>query len=173
MAQLSPENILRRITRLSAINGWSITVVAGLGGLISLAFADWIGAITGIVVALGGATELRGRRRILARDASGVRLLVLAQGIVLGMLWVYAITQLVRFDAAALLAGLPPEVQTMFDEAGYDRASVQQLLFIANLALYAAVMLASLIYQGGLALYYRHRAPTVAEALGLPPVTRP
>lgn len=169
MAESTPEEILRRIVRLSGINGWCVALVAGLGGLMSAAFADWIGAATGLAVCTGGILELRGRKQLLGGDASGMGRMFLAQLIVLVTLWVYAAVQLIAFDAAQLIAELPADIRAMIADAQLEVAQVQQLLTIANFALYAAVMLASLVYQGGLAIYYRHRTPTVATVLAGPP----
>ncbi|MFM1852410.1 MAG: hypothetical protein RIS54_2094 [Verrucomicrobiota bacterium] len=169
MAASMPEEILRRIIRLSGINGWCVALVAGLGGLVSLAFADWIGAATGLAVCAGGGLELRGRKQVLQGEATGMRRMVLAQLVVLATLWVYSVVQLIVFDAARLVAELPPEIHAMIADAQLDVAQVQQLLTIANFALYGAVMLASLVYQGGLALYYRHRTPSVVAVLAAPP----
>lgn len=172
MAANSPTEILHRIIRLSGINGWCVTVAAGLGTLVSLALADVIAAFTGAVVTLGGITELRGRHALLRGDLRGIRLLFLAQLLVLLMILVYAITQLLTFDAAALVARLPSEVHTMLQDAAMDVASLKQLLTLAHTIAYSAVILASVIYQGGLAIYYRHRAPVIAMGLNQPPPSR-
>ena len=167
----TPEQIVNRILRLAAINGWCVTVAAGLGALVSLIMADVIAGITGAIVMLGGITELRGRRAILRGDATGVRKLFVAQLIVLAMVWTYAVTQLLTFDAATVIAGLPAEVHTMIADAAIDPAMFERMVTIAHTAVYGVLLLATLIYQGGLALYYRHRAPLVASVLaGQPPV---
>lgn len=167
----TPEQIVNRILRLAGINGWCVTVAAGLGALVSLIMTDLIAGFTGAIVMVGGITELRGRRAILRGDATGMRRLFVAQLIVLAMVWSYAVTQLLTFDAAALIAGLPAEVHTMFADAAIDPATLERMASIANTAVYGVLLFATLIYQGGLALYYRHRAPLVASVLaGQPPV---
>lgn len=167
----TPEQIVNRILRLAGINGWCVTVAAGLGALVSFIMTDLIAGLTGAIVMVGGITELRGRRAILRGDATGMRRLFVAQLIVLAMVWSYAVTQLLTFDAAALIAGLPTEVHTIFADAAIDPATLEQIASIANTAVYGVLLLATLIYQGGLALYYRHRAPLVASVLaGQPPV---
>lgn len=165
----TPDQIVNRILRLSGINGWCVTVAAGLGALVSFVLMDVIAAITGAIVAAGGITELRGRKALLRGDATGMRKLFLAQLIVLAMVWTYAVTQLLTFDAAALIAGLPADVHTMIADAAIDPDTLRQMLTIANLAVYGALIVATLIYQGGLAIYYRHRAPLVAAVLAAQP----
>lgn len=172
MAVSTPAEILRRILRISGVNGWSVTIAAGLGTLFSLVFTDLIAIITGAVVAFGGITELQGRMALLRGEARGMRQLCLAQLIVLMMLWVYAITQLLTFDAAALLAKLPTDILTMAHDAGWDESALASVFRLANLLTYGVLMLVTLIYQGGLAIYYRHRSPLVAAMLSEPPSIR-
>ena len=167
----TPEQIVQRILRISVINGWCVTVAAGLGALVSLAMMDPIAGLTGAMVAVGGITELRGRKALLRGDATGMRKLFLAQLIVLAMIWTYAVTQLLTFDATALVAALPEEIFAMIEEAGLDSDTLRRMIRIIHTATYGVLILATLIYQGGLALYYRHRTPLVAAVLsGRPPV---
>ena len=64
MVKRTPKEILHRVMRTARLNGWSIAVFAGLCALISLAFGDLVGAFIGIVVTVGGVTEIRGLRRL-------------------------------------------------------------------------------------------------------------
>lgn len=169
----TPEQIVKRILRISGINGWCVTVAAGLSTLVSLAMTDLIAGLTGAIVAAGGITELRGRKALLQGDAAGMRKLFLAQLIVLAMIWSYAVTQLLTFDAASLVAALPEEIFAMVAEAGIDSDTLRRMIAIIHTATYGVLILATLIYQGGLALYYRHRAPLVAAVLAARPPVMP
>ena len=84
MAQTTPDEVLRRVLRLSSVNGLSVAIFAGLCALGSLVFGDLLGAGVGLLVAIGGITEVRGRNKLRQRDADGMRLLVRAQWMVLG-----------------------------------------------------------------------------------------
>lgn len=161
----TPGQIVNRILRISAINGWCVTVAAGLGALVSLAMTDPIAGITGAMVAAGGIMELRGRKALLRRDATGMRKLFLAQLIVLAMIWTYAVTQLLTFDAATLVAALPEEIFAVVADAGIDSETLRRMITIIHTATYGVLILATLIYQGGLAIYYRHRTPLVVAVL--------
>ncbi|MCF7686823.1 MAG: hypothetical protein K9M98_09620 [Cephaloticoccus sp.] len=168
MAKLSPHDVRRRVLRISKMNGWSVAIIAGLGALISLLFGDPIGLGVGLLVMLGGITELRGHQRLLRHDINGIRLLVRAQLIVLGVVWVYAISRLGSFDADFALSNQTPEMRQILTEAGVDTAELITLIRLVFYVLYSSVMAVTLIYQGGLALYYHRRTAAVQEAITNP-----
>ena len=172
MAQTTPDEVLRRVLRLSSVNGLSVAIFAGLCALGSLVFCDLLGAGVGLLVAIGGITEVRGRNKLRQRDADGMRLLVRAQWMVLGVIWVYAASRIGSFDAMLALDNQTPEMRQMLAEAGVETAQLITLVKIFFYVFYSVVMLVTLIYQGGLALYYKHRTPMVAAALSVPPAAQ-
>jgi|UniRef100_UPI00404943E2 hypothetical protein len=172
MAQTTPDEVLRRVLRLSSVNGLSVAIFAGLCALGSLVFGDLLGAGVGLLVAIGGITEVRGRNKLRQRDADGMRLLVRAQWMVLGVIWVYAASRIGSFDAMLALDNQTPEMRQMLAEAGVETAQLITLVKIFFYVFYSVVMLVTLIYQGGLALYYKHRTPMVAAALSVPPAAQ-
>jgi hypothetical protein len=166
MSQKSPQAILRRVLLVSRIDGWSIVIVAGLCALVSLAFGDLTGTLVGLLVAGGGATEIGGRRRLIRHDADGgMDWLVRSQLIVLGVIWAYAGTRLGSFDAESALANLTPDMKAMLDQAGVDTKTLLHYVRLFFYAIYGTVMAVTLLYQGGLALYYRNRREAVRQAL--------
>jgi len=172
MAQTTPDEVLRRVLRLSSVNGLSVAIFAGLCALGSLVFGDLLGAGVGLLVAIGGITEVRGRNKLRQRDADGMRLLVRAQWMVLGVIWVYAASRIGSFDAMLALDNQTTEMRQMLAEAGVETAQLITLVEIFFYVFYSVVMLVTLIYQGGLALYYKHRTPMVAAALSVPPAAQ-
>ena len=76
-----------------------------------------LGAGVGLLVAIGGITEVRGRNKLRQRDADGMRLLVRAQWMVLGVIWVYAASRIGSFDAMLALDNQTPEMRQMLAEA--------------------------------------------------------
>ncbi len=172
MAQTTPDEVLRRVLRLSSVNGLSVAIFAGLCALGSLVFGDLLGAGVGLLVAIGGITEVRGRNKLRQRDADGMRLLVRAQWMVLGVIWVYAASRIGSFDAMLALDNQTTEMRQMLAEAGVETAQLITLVKIFFYVFYSVVMLVTLIYQGGLALYYKHRTPMVAAALSVPPAAQ-
>jgi hypothetical protein len=175
-----PEDVLRRVIRISRLNGWSVAIFAGLGILVSLAVLDPIGIAVCLLIALGGAIEVRGCRRLRRRDPDGMRLLVRSQLVVLGVIWVYALPRLLSFDATYLQDEAIPNLRELLSASGMDFDSILAqaglttkdivpLVHLFFVVLYGSVMLVTLFYQGGLALYYRHRTAAVTEALKAPP----
>jgi hypothetical protein len=169
------EKILQRVLFISAADGWSVAGLAVLGGLISLAFGDLTGVFVGLLVLTAGVMELRGRRKLRQRDATGMKLLVRAQLFLLTVILVYCVSRLGSFDAETAMANLTPEMQAALNEAGVNRSDLLPMVRLAFYVVYGTVAFVSLLFQGGLALYYRHRTTAVSDALAgpLPPSLPP
>jgi hypothetical protein len=165
----SPEDVLRRVIRLSRLNGWSVVLFAGPCAVIALAFGDLVSFAVGALVAVGGAIEVRGSRGLRRRDPDGMRLLVRSQLVVLGVIWVYAVSRLMSFDEGIAREMATPDMQTVLAELGLSLNDIMPLVRQVHHLLYASVIVATLFYQGGLALYYRRRTAAVTEALRAPP----
>jgi hypothetical protein len=163
------EKTLKRVLLISAIDAWSIIIVSSLGTLITLLLGDLSGVFVGLLIVAAGVIELRGRRRLLRRDAGGMKLLVRAQLFLLGVILVYCVSRLGSFDAETAMASLTPEMEMVLKENGLARADILPLLQIGFYVLYGTLAFVSLIFQGGLALYYRSRTRVVTEALTTPP----
>jgi hypothetical protein len=176
-----PEEVLRRVIRFARLNGWSVVLFAGLGALVSLGLLDPLGVSVCLLIGLGGGLEVRGQRRLVRRDAGGMRGLVRGQLVVLAVVWFYAATHLISFDpvylrdevipnARELLSSFGMDLNEIFDQAGLDASAVVAYVRLMFVALYGSLMLVTLIYQGGLALHYRHRTAAVEAALQPPPI---
>jgi len=170
MAKLTPKDTLHRVMRIARLNGWSIAIFAGFCAFVSLVCGDWVGAFIGIVVTVGGAVEIRGLRRLQQHDAEGgMDLLIRAQLIVMGVIWVYGVERLMSFDLEGSMAELRPQMQTIYEQTGLTEHDFGRWLTLGFYSLYATVLFVTLIYQGGMALYYRSRREAVREALTAPP----
>ena len=165
----TPEETLRRVLKVSRLDGWSVAIFAGFCSLVSLAFGDPVGCSVGLIVTLGGALEVRGHRMLKHGDAAGMKWLVRSQLVVLGVIWFYAATRLVSFDAELLREVITPDLRASLNELGLSTEDILPLVRRFFYLLYGSVMAATLIYQGGLALYYRRRTALVAQALAAPP----
>jgi len=170
MAKRTPKETLHRVMRIALLDGWSIAIFAGLCALVSLVFGDLVGGIIGLIVAAGGVVELRGVRRLQQHDADGgMTLLIRAQLIVLGSIWAYALGKLFSFDPQTAMGNMTPDMKEMIDQVGLSTTDINHLVSLTFYATYATVLVVTLIYQGGLALYYSRRRATVREALTAPP----
>lgn len=170
MANRTPKDTLHRVMRIARINGWSIALFAGFCTLVSLAFGDWVGAFIGLVVTVGGLVEIRGFRRLQQHDAEGgMKLLIRSQLIVLGIIWAYALGQLASYDPELAMTNLTADIKSMINQLGLSPQDIVRLTTITFYSMYTTVLLVTLMYQGGMALYYRSRREIVSEALTAPP----
>jgi hypothetical protein len=69
-----------------------------------------------------------------------------------------------------MLGNLTPDMKAMLKESGVEVAEIIPLVQMAFFATYGLLALLTLIFQGGLILYYRSKIPLVTEALAAPPV---
>ena len=113
-------------------------------------------------------------------NADGMRWLVRSQLVVLATIWAYAARQLLSFDEGYLQEQAIPAIRDLLAALGIDLdetlkqvdLSIKDLVPLVRRAfylLYGGVMAVTLLYQGGLALYYRRRTAVVAQALTAPP----
>jgi hypothetical protein len=160
--------VLRRVLKVSAMNGWSVAIFAGLCSLVALAIGDVVGLAVSLLVTVAGGLEVQGNRLLKRGRPDGMRWLVRSQLVVLGVVWVYAGTQLVSFNAAEVAKSIPPDMRAALAQFGFAPQEIMRQVRELYYLLYVSVMAATLIYQGGLALYYRRRVPLVAQALTTP-----
>jgi len=159
---LLPSERLRRVLRVARIDGTSILAVAGAFALISASFRDVNGAVIGLLVAAAGALELHGASRLRAADARGMRWLVSSQLYLMAVMLTYVACRLARPDIAALR---PLVTQELADSIREANLTVDQVLLEMQRLVYLGVAAATLLYQGGMAIYYLRRSAAVAAAL--------
>jgi len=167
----SAEKTLQRILTISRLNGWSVIVISALGSLLALAIGDLLSVFIGLLILAAGLMEIRGHRHLKRRNPAGLTLLVRSQLFLLAVMLVYCAGRLGSFDADTALASLTPDMEVMLTEAGLDKSALLPLVRTAFFALYSVIAAITLIYQGGLALFYRSKAKSVAEALAILPPT--
>lgn len=165
-----PDRTLRRIVSLSRTNAWSIVGFGGLGGVIAAVRQDLAGFAWVLLVIVAGTWELLGARRLRAGDIHGLRHMICAEVFLLAVIWAYAWLRVNHFDADAFWAELPAfsqhQLNTQLLGAGLDpvldRPPVLQMM---NLLVCTVLALVTLVYQGGLALYYSLKRTVLRQAL--------
>lgn len=166
MPDTPAEKTLRRVLLISGIDGWSITLFAGLCTLISLLFGEWIGVSIGALITAAGVLELRGRKRLIKGEPDGMSGLVRAQIIILGVVLLYSLQNLLAYDEAVLLGQVTPEIRSFVSQwFGLSIADLQPMLKPIYCGTYLTVIGVTVLFQGGLALYYHSRRTQVAQAL--------
>lgn len=164
------QRALKKVLTISRLNGWSVALFAGLCTLVSLAFGELLGFGVGLLVVASGIMEIHGHRRLQRRQTDGLTWLVRSQLFLLSVLLVYAVSRLFSFDGETVLSNLTPEMEAVLSESGIARAEIVPMVQLFFRAFYGAIILATLIYQGGLAFFYRRKSPLVIEALTGPSV---
>lgn len=143
---------------VSKLNGWSVGIFAGLSLLFALASSDISGIAVCLVVLASPLIELTGHYRLKAGNLRAAQLLPKSQLWLLATVMIYALIQLLAFDPQLALDGFNPATRSALEGLVADPQALKDLTSQALRATYLAVMLATLLYQGGLWLYYRKRA---------------
>ena len=170
------ETTYTRVLRLSALNGWSVVIIAGLAGILALGMGDLVGLSVGVLAVVSGLMELHGRRLLKKRDAWGMRWLIRAELLLLAVLAGYAVRGLVSFDAGYMKDQVIPDLREKLQLLGVTLDDVLHsygltedklipLVKLASRCIYGTVLLGALLYQGGMVLYYRRKTALVTDHL--------
>jgi hypothetical protein len=163
-----PAESLRRVVRIARFDGLSILIVAGGFALLSAASRDVSGALIGVIIAGAGAIELHGAG-LLRAGHNGMRWLVSSQLFLMGTILIYAGFRILRPDVAWMLPYVTGEAaEPILQAAQQQGLTVEQLLVGAMSMFYALVALLTVLYQGGMTIYYLRRRKVVELALQEP-----
>src|SRR5271165_4943493 len=155
---LLPSERLRRVLRVARVDGASILSIAGAFALISASFRDVTGAVIGLLVAAAGAIELHGAALLRSSDPKGMRWLVSSQLYLMAVMLAYVSFRLARPDISAMRPMVTAELADQIKEAGM---SVDQVLLQVQRMTYLGVAAATILYQGGMSVYYARRRAVV------------
>jgi hypothetical protein len=158
---------IRKAARVAAFNGWT-TGAAAMFSAMFLVFDRSVVAIA-ITLILSFVTyhEFRGRKRLLNFDPSGATLLGWNQLGLLAMIIIYCLWMLSGSSAEAANA-LSSQMKSASERELLSMVGdLEGLYKTVTLALYGGVIVLSLLFQGGNALYYftrrRHVEDFIAE----------
>jgi hypothetical protein len=159
---LLPFETYRRVLRLGKMDGSSILLVAGVFALLQAVAGDVSGAMVGLLVAGAGAVELHGVGLLEEGEARGMDWLIGSQIFLLASLLGYCAIRLGHIE----LPPVPDAIAPMIDRsaAQMNMSRDEYLRFIQRLGL-QIVAGVSLLYQGGMTIYYVRRRETVRRAL--------
>lgn len=159
-----PHEVLYRVLRVAHIDGRLLLFIAGGFALLSAWAGDHVGAIVGCCAAGAGAWELHGVGRLRSYAVDGVSDLIGSQVLLLAVIFAYVGYQLSHFDPEGILAAMTPELKERFSELGIGADQHLPLLKQSYFIGYIVVALVSLVYQGGLALFYRRSRGAIVRA---------
>lgn len=154
---------VRRATR-TALSSASVTLVIAFA---AMPFTLIWPSVSGLLVLAGisavGIVEFLGYQRMRRADPSAPKMLALNQLAFLGVITLYCISQVAFFSTADIKASaLSPEFRAeltkgMPDMARSTDALIDQWAPLAMFGFYSLVVLLSIVFQGGMALYYYTR----------------
>jgi hypothetical protein len=155
-----PSEILRRLLKVARFNGMSVIILAGLFTLVSAAELDVSGTIWGALITAGGAVEVRGVS-LLKAHRPGLQWLIGSQLYLLIVILSYVCVRILNLAKDPMLA----EVTSSFKQAGLDMDQMPIDLQQLARTSYLAVAALTVLYQGGMALYYFRRRASVELAI--------
>ncbi len=147
-----------RTARSSAI---TILVVGAIGIPILIFSPSWLGLLVVAGICTVGVIEYIGSRRMRRADPSAAAFLACNQFAFMTLIVAYCVIQMLTFSPAKSRAALiSPDVEELLSQAGYGQEASRQLDVwapIVTYGFYSFVIVLSVGFQGGLALYYLTR----------------
>ena len=141
-------NVARSNARGYALFGALTLIVAALG-------PDALGLAIGAVVTGVGVAQLRAVPRLRAADAEAPRAMARNELLLMGGIALYALLKL------TLLRETGEELQAQVGDTSGLGLDIAELSRSLNTLVYSTVLAVTLLYQGGLALYFLRRRPAL------------
>lgn len=167
---LLPAEAFVRVLRLARLDGTSVLVISGTFALASALTGDAFGTGIGLVIAGAGAVELHGVGLLRGGEFRGLRWLVAAQALLLGVILTYCALRLHQMDLSGLQAAFD---RAMHYQSFRESWEMQQEMgvtkdeFLAqNYRLgYRLVAVLTCCFQGGMLWHYLRRREAIRTAL--------
>jgi hypothetical protein len=157
-----PSEVLHRVLRVAKFDGMSVLGVAGAFALVSAASRDISGAVVGLLVAAAGAIELHGVGLLRNGLPVGMRWLVSSQLYLMAVILIYAGMRISNPDIGAIRPIVTSDLENQIKAAGM---TVDDFLLEFLRLFYLVVGAATVLYQGGMTIYYARRRMAVEVAV--------
>lgn len=168
-----PAAVFARVLRVSTFEGRTVFVIGAAGGVLSALLGDWFGAVVGSLVAGAGAVELHGGQLLRHGQQRGMNWLVRSQLLLGNTILLYCAIRLLTISVASLDAEMTPDLRAALSQYGMGAKDFEVMAVKLYRLVYSLVASLTLLYQGGMALYYHRRRKIVTEALGSTPPQLP
>jgi hypothetical protein len=174
MNDLSSQPTVRRVLALSGMDGCCMTLFSGFCTGASLLTGEWGGALVGSIVLSCGITTLCNRKRLMRGEVAGLSWLFRVQLMVVLVVFLYVVKSLLAYDASAMDAALKALegsslmgglLDTALEQWGISVESLRALMKPIYFSFYLIVMSGTLLFQGGLALFYWKSRARVRDEL--------
>lgn len=150
---------VHKAARTARFSAFTILVIGVAGIPVALFWPSWLSVLAVAGICTIGVVEYAGARRLQRGEVSAARLLGMNQLVFMGLIAAYCVAQMATLRGAATgAAALPADVQEQLSQLqGLDLDLDRELRAWAPLApygFYSLVLILSVCFQGGLALYY-------------------
>jgi hypothetical protein len=164
---LLPSETLTRVLRLARFDGMGVLVVSGGVALLAASAKDVTGAVVGLIFSGAGAIELHGVGLLRSHRASGMRWLVMSQLYLVTAVLAYVASQVARPNLAPIMQFITASpLADIYEQLAADRGvTLKEFMLSSFYKFYFSVAVLTVIYQGGMTLYYLRRRRAVEIAL--------
>lgn len=159
---LLPDETLHRVLRTATFDGWSVLVIAGVLSLASASAGGYGDTLIGLLVASAGAIELHGAGLLRAGDNRGMRWVVASQPFLLATILGYCALRMWSYDPTLLREAMTSDMRHSLAETGVTEDRFLKGVYVAT---YAILAVGTLVYQGGMTMFYYRRRDAVRAAL--------
>ncbi|MDB5356810.1 MAG: hypothetical protein JWN24_3263 [Phycisphaerales bacterium] len=159
--------LVQRAARTACFSAWTMLIIGLSGGLFALISPSMAGIVTALALCVVGVVEYCGYRGLRRADPDAALLLARNQLFFLALIVAYAIWQMVSFSSASVKAAVIPDdvrsqLSLMPDLTRQIDGQIDLWSAVANYGFYALLIVLSILFQGGLALYYFTRRKHLA-----------
>ncbi len=158
---------IRRAAHVAVFNGWITASLALLS--LPFAFFSYAGLAMSIVMAVVAFNEFRGRNRLLEFAPSGATLLGWNQVALLTAIVIYCAWALYANLAGPSILATDPQTRALVEESLGSVSAIESLARQIVILVYGSVIVLTLLFQGGNALYYFSRRKHVEQLLAQTP----
>jgi hypothetical protein len=168
---LLPEHALARVRSIARHNGLSVLLIASVAAVLEASRGATLTAVAGVIAAGAGAMEVHGAGLLQRGLKRGMAFVIRGELLLLGVIWLYCGFRLARPDLTELRATFQasleiPIMQKRWAEAQQLGLTEEQYLNAVYQLTYIGVAFVTLLYQGGMIIYYSRRQRAVELALG-------
>ncbi len=141
---------------IAAMNGWTVFSFAIVCTAIAIPFGSISGGAIGLALSASGFMEIKGRHQLKLRQDNATTLLAGSQLLFFMSILFYSLYQLATFDAQSIIKYIPKEYYdlVLMDVYGTEEA-FGKMVQMMHRVIYIVVIVGSLIYQGGLLVFYK------------------
>ena len=159
---LLPSETLERVLRRAQFDGTGVLAVGSFFALMGAAAGDVVGVMAWLLIAGTGAMALHGATLLREAEPRGVHWLVGGQVFCMTVILSLCAWQLTHADIEPLRAAVTSEMRSSIAQTGLTE---EQFLLLTYRFTYGVIATGTLLYQGGMALYYRRRRRAVTAAV--------